>query len=103
MTVESFQEYIEKDRLRIRSAWRSIERRPLLCPKCYNLGFNTSGDEEAIADTLWDCLKCGYRATEDKRLQTDCQNCGGKRTKIVLEDETRRYTYCSACGTTHDV
>jgi hypothetical protein len=28
ITVEDFQEYIEKDCLRIRSAWKSIERRP---------------------------------------------------------------------------
>ena len=103
VAVESFHEYIETDRLRIRSAWKSIERRPRLCPNCYKLTFNESFDETVSPEALWNCLSCGYRATEDRRLQGDCPDCGDTRSRIVLADRIHRYSYCFGCGATREV
>lgn len=103
VTVESFREYIEEDRLRIRSAWKSIERRPRLCPRCFQLGFYASYADDSDAEALWDCVKCGYRATEDRRLRGDCPHCGDSRTRIVLDDGVRHYSYCHGCVDTRDV
>jgi rubrerythrin len=102
ITVKSHKEYIERDRLRIRSAWVSIERRTQLCPKCHKRAFQTSSDEDAPR-RLWDCPKCGYSAEEERSLQTDCPNCGGNKTRIALKDGTRTYCYCFGCGSTFEV
>ena len=67
------------------------------CPKCKQRGFTWFDDPDVSKHCCWSCSKCGYFATDDESLVSDCLNCGKEQGTAVLVDSTESYRYCFAC------
>ena len=68
----------------------------LPCPRCGEIGFTWSINEDTSNFTQWRCSLCGYSAREDESTQTACVQCRAA-VATLLEDTTGSYRYCSSC------
>jgi hypothetical protein len=73
-----------------------------ICPNCKTETFNWLINEEETSLTQWRCYTCGYNAYEDESFARECSNCH-KKTENCLEDETKKYWWCSSCNRVTDV
>lgn len=74
----------------------------IICPKCKNKHFSWAIDKEVSKMTLWGCGSCGYTAEEDESQEIYCPRCG-KKTYMLLQDDTGKYRYCGMCQLTEIV
>src|SRR5436190_15270140 len=69
-----------------------------ICPKCQIKAFTWYVDEEVSPLTRWVCDGCGYVAEEDEALERDCSHCSGRRSSVVIRDDSGFHRWCSNCG-----
>lgn len=68
-----------------------------ICPECKKDFFTWYIDDEISDLTSWSCYHCNYSALENEKDECICESCG-KRTKTKLQDDTKKYWWCSSCN-----